>query len=60
MADAILDLKKRVNLRCDLKDLNLSEDQIADLVRISRHPNLYNNPVDITDEMLDEMYHLMA
>ena len=60
MADAIHDLKERVNLRNDLKDLHLSEDQIAELVRISRHPNLYNNPVDITDEMLDEMYHSMA
>ena len=60
MADAIHDLKNKLNLRNDLKDLNLSEGQIAELVRISRHPNLYNNPVDITDEMLDEMYHKMA
>ena len=29
-------------------------------VRISRHPNLYNNPVEITDEMLDEMYRYLA
>ena len=60
MADAIHALKERLHLRNDLKDLHLSEEQIADLVRISRHPNLYNNPVDITDEMLDEMYHKMA
>ena len=60
MADAIHELKEKLHLRNDLKDLKLSEEQIADLVRISRHPNLYNNPVDITDEMLDEMYHKMA
>lgn len=60
MADEILALKKRLGLRCDLKDLNLSEEQIAELVRISRHPNLYNNPVEITDQMLDEMYHKLA
>ena len=38
---------------------NLAAD-IAELVRISRHPNLYNNPVEITDEMLDEMYRYLA
>lgn len=60
MADAIYDLKAKMGLRNDLKDLHLTEKQIADLVRISRHPNLYNNPVEITDEMLDEMYHKLA
>lgn len=49
-----------MGLRCDLKDLELDDDQIAELVRISRHPNLYNNPVEITDEMLGEMYRYLA
>lgn len=56
MADEIFALKKELGLRCDLKDLSLSDETVADLVRISRHPNLYNNPVDITDDMLLEMY----
>lgn len=56
MADSIHALKDRLGLRNDLKDLNLTDEQVADLVRISRHPNLYNNPVEITDEMLQEMY----
>lgn len=60
MADAVLELKKKMGLRCDLKDLELDDDQIAELVRISRHPNLYNNPVEITDEMLDEMYRYLS
>ncbi len=60
MADAIHELKEKLHLRNDLKDLHLREEQIAELVKISRHPNLYNNPVEITDEMLDEMYHKMA
>ncbi|PJM78255.1 iron-containing alcohol dehydrogenase family protein [Bifidobacterium scaligerum] len=60
MADAIHELKVKVGLRTGLKDLNLNADQIADLVRISRHPNLYNNPVEITDEMLQEMYEHLA
>ena len=49
-----------MGLRCDLKDLELHEKQIKELVTISRHPNLYNNPVEITDEMLDEMYRYLA
>lgn len=56
MADAIHDLKEKLGLLNDLKKFNLSDDQIEELVRISRHPNLYNNPVDITDDMLREMY----
>lgn len=60
MADEIYALKKKMGLRCDLKDLKLSEDQIEELVKISRHPNLYNNPVEITDEMLEEMYRSLA
>lgn len=60
LADAIYELKKSLNLRCDLKDLKLTDKQINELVTISRHPNLYNNPVEITDEMLDEMYRKLA
>ena len=60
MADAVFELKKKMGLRCDLKDLELDDEQIAELVRISRHPNLYNNPVEITDEMLDKMYRYLA
>lgn len=56
LAEAIHTLKEELGLRNDLKDLNLTDNQIAELVRISRHPNLYNNPVEITDEMLQEMY----
>lgn len=60
MADAIQELKVKVGLRTGLKDLNLNAEQIADLVRISRHPNLYNNPVGIADDMLQDMYEHLA
>ena len=50
--DAIAQLKKDVKLRTDLKDFHLTDEQVAELVRISRHPNLYNNPVDITDRLM--------
>lgn len=60
MADAIAELKRTIGLRTGLRDLALNDRQIADLVRISRHPNLYNNPVDVTDEMLETMYRHLA
>lgn len=59
MAEAIHELKESMGLRNDLKDLHLSDQDIDELVKISRHPNLYNNPIDITDEMLREMYESM-
>lgn len=59
LADKIRDLKERVGVRTNLKDFNLSDEDIEELVTISRHPNLYNNPVEVTDEMLREMYTLM-
>lgn len=59
MADAIYELKAKMGLRNDLKDLELTDEEVAELVKISRHPNLYNNPVEITDELLNEMYQSM-
>ena len=59
MADAIYDLKKEIGLRTDLKEYHLTDEQIQDLVDGSTHPNLYNNPVEITKEMLQEMYQSM-
>lgn len=56
MANEIHDLKEKMGLMNDLKGFNLTDDNIDELVKISRHPNLYNNPVEITDEMLLEMY----
>lgn len=60
LAEEIRSLKIKLGLRTDLKDLSLTQEQIEELVSISRHPNLYNNPVEITDEMLREMYCSMA
>lgn len=56
MADAIHELKAKMGLRNDLKDLKLTDEQIDALIQISHHPNLYNNPVEITDDILRDMY----
>lgn len=60
LADGILDLKQKLNLRVDLKDFHLTRQQKADLVRISHHPNLLNNPIEITDEILWDMYEKLS
>ncbi len=60
LADQIYALKKKLNLRTDLKDLSLNKEQIEELVQLSKHPNLLNNPVDIREDMLREMYQKMA
>lgn len=59
MADAIADLKKDLGLRTDLKEFNLTDEQVAELVKTSHHPNMLNNPVEITDEILNKMYQSM-
>ncbi len=59
MADAIHDLKEKMGLRNDLKDLKLTDEQIDELIQISHHPNLENNPVTITDEILRDLYESM-
>lgn len=60
MADEILALKKRLGLRTDLKDLHLTEEQKQQLAQASQHPNLLNNPVPISYEMLYDMYSEMC
>ncbi len=56
-ADAVVRLKKAVGLRTNLRDFTLSEKDIDELVRKSHHPNMLNNPIEITDEILYDLYH---
>lgn len=60
LADGIRDLKKRVGLRTDIADLGLDETQLATLANACRHPNLGNNPIEITDEMLLSMFRFLS
>ena len=59
MADYIYEMKAKMGLRTDLKDLNLTKEQVKELVRLSHHPNLFNNPVPVTDDMLFDLYGTM-
>lgn len=55
-ANEILELKRDLNLRTDLKDLNIDGEGLKKLVELSHHPNMKNNPVEITDDILTDMY----
>ncbi len=59
LANAIFTLKQNVGLRTDLSQFQLSDTQIDELVIASKHPNLDNNPVQITEQMLTQMYNSM-
>lgn len=56
MCDTIKAMQKQLKVRIDLKDMELTADQRKDLIVLSHHPNLSNNPVPVTDELLEELY----
>lgn len=60
MADNIYKLKKKLNLLVNLKHLNLSHEDIIELVEKSKNPNLKNNPINVTDELLINMYEYLS
>ena len=53
---AIKRLKSELNLHCDLKEFHLTNQQIRELAIQSMHPNMKNNPTEITQDMLVDMY----
>lgn len=52
----LISLKKDIGIMPDLKGFDIDDEMFNRLVRDSRHPNLLNNPVEITDAMLTELY----
>lgn len=60
LADRIGEMKRDMGLRTDLRDLNLDTAAFDQLVSESQHPNLRNNPVEVTEEMLRELYRTLC
>lgn len=56
LATRIEQLRDTVGLRRDLRDLHLTAEQVEALVSGSKHPNLRNNPVDVTEQDLRDLY----
>lgn len=60
LAGKIAAMKRQLGVRTNLQDFHLTDAQLEALVQGSKHPNLKNNPVDITEDMLREMYHTLC
>ena len=56
MADRIAEMKREFGLRTDLKDFRMDDETFEKLIAASHHPNMLNNPVEITDEILRDLY----
>jgi len=56
LANAVTELKAYIGVMPDLKGFILDDDRLEELVQASKHPNLRNNPTEITEEMLRDMY----
>lgn len=56
MADEIHSLKVRMGMRCTLEQAGIDEKDVPELVEKCGHPNLKNNPTEMTTERLTEMF----
>lgn len=60
LADHIDKMREHTGLHNDLRFLNLTHDQFEKLVQGSKHPNLLNNPVEVKESDLRDMYSTMV
>lgn len=56
LADAIEGLRTKTGLLSDLKSYHLNDMQLEALVQGSKHPNLRNNPVTVSEDDLRTIY----
>lgn len=56
LADAIVEMKRRLGLRTDLHEFNLTDRQVEQLAEGSQHPILKLNPVEVTLDDLRALY----
>lgn len=57
---SIKSLKDDIGMMPDLKEFHVGEELFEKLVQGSKHPNLANNPVEITEEMLVNLYRTLV
>jgi alcohol dehydrogenase class IV len=54
MADRILELKKATGMRCTLSEAKIKTSDVPELAEQCKHPNLLNNPRQMsTDDLID-------
>jgi alcohol dehydrogenase len=56
MADCIDEMKGEMGLKQTLEQSGIPNGSVPELAQLSQHPNMLNNPVEMTLEKLVEMY----
>jgi alcohol dehydrogenase len=56
MADRIFEMKSEMGMTLRLGEKGIKEDEIENIAKLSMHPNMQNNPVEMTLDMIIEMY----
>lgn len=56
LATALDGMRERTGMRMNLKDFHLDRQRLEQLVEGSKHPNLLNNPIVVTEEDLRTLY----
>lgn len=56
LAEAIERMKSATGMRRDLRDFHLTDSQFEELVRESMHPNMKNNPVEVSENDVRVIY----
>ena len=56
MADKIFEMKKYMVLKTTLSDAGIKDDDLENLVALSKHPNMQNNPVQMDNDKILQMY----
>ncbi len=56
MAERIFEIKKKYNLKCSLSDAGITRSDIPTLVKSAQNANTANNPVEMTEEKLTELF----
>jgi len=59
LASELERMRQVTDMRMDLRDLHLDSEQLERLMQASKHPNLLNNPVPISEQFLRAMYRSM-
>lgn len=56
MADRILRMKREMGMKTTLQEAGIPPEAVRDLAERSVHPNLYNNPVEMSVDDLEALY----
>ena len=60
MADRIREMKRATGMRCTLSQAGIREEDLPYLATQCHHPNMLNNPVDLDDKKIIEMFQSLA